>query len=218
MTKPRFITFEGGEGAGKSTQLRRLLQRLAAAGIEAIATREPGGSPFAEQVRRFILGGDAEPHGALAETLLFTAARADHLEKTIQPAMQAGRWVVCDRFIDSTRAYQGAAGGLAGETLLALERLVLGDVRPDLTVILDVPAAEGLRRAGRRLADSGSTAAADPYEARGLAFHETLRAGFLAIAQAEPDRCVVVDGLQREDDIEREIWQVVSSRLLGGGA
>lgn len=224
MSNPRFVTFEGGEGAGKSTQVRRLVEKLGASGIAAVETREPGGSPFAERVRSLILDPATPPHGAFAETLLFTAARADHLEHTIRPALEQGKWVVCDRFIDSTRAYQGAGGGLPLDTLRTLETLVLGDSRPDLTIILDIPADVGLARAGQRLAAESSSSGEsgpppqDPYEARDLSFHERLRDAFLEIAKAEPARCMVVDGTLGAEDISSRIWAEVVGRLGAGRA
>jgi dTMP kinase len=215
MTKGRFITFEGGEGAGKSTQAKLLAERLTARGIKTVTTREPGGSPFGEQVRAFILSPDTAPHTPLSEACLFSAARADHLEQVIRPALARGDWVISDRFTDSTRAYQGAAGGLAPETIFALERLVLADTRIDLTLVLDLDAKAGLTRATtRRTAQSpGQFIAVDTFEARTLAFHERLRAGFLAIAKAEPQRVVVIDGQQNPLRIADQVWAVVEERL-----
>ncbi len=144
MTAGKFITFEGGEGSGKSTQAHNLAGRLRAQGIEVVLTREPGGSPFAEALRTLILDPETPPHSALSEALLFYAARADHLDKTIRPALNAGAWVICDRFSDSTRVYQSEAGGLPGEVLDALEEIVVSPTVPDLTFILDLPAELGL--------------------------------------------------------------------------
>src|SRR5258706_9392426 len=176
MSRGRFITLEGGEGTGKSTQARLLQSRLEAAGRRVVLTREPGGSPFAEQVRELLIGQATAPHSPLSEALLFNAARHDHLERTIRPALAAGAFVVCDRFADSTRVYQGAAGGLSLDKLETLERLVVGDTVPDLTFILDLPAAEGLARASRRRQQQGAAVAVvDAYEQRPLAFHERLR-------------------------------------------
>lgn len=219
MTGARFVTFEGGEGAGKSTQVARLRAQLGAAGINAVATREPGGSPFAEQVRAFILAPDTSLHVALAETLLFAAARADHMAATILPALDDGRWVLCDRFTDSTRVYQGVAAGVPIDKIMALEDLVLDDRQPDLTIILDVPPEVGLERARARAHSGGADVPdTDRYEARELAYHEKLRAGFLEIARREPNRCVVVEGQQSEDAIAEEIWDLVCARLGVGGA
>jgi dTMP kinase len=216
MSTGKFITFEGGEGAGKSTQAALLQAALVQRGIAAVTTREPGGSPFAEQVRDFLLhgGGRTSPGTALAESLMFFAARADHLDQKIRPALRAGSWVLCDRFIDSTRAYQGAASGVAAEALLQLEQLVVVPTMPDLTVILDLPAVEGLRRASDRY-ELGKTAEAgrDAFEQRNIVFHEALRAGFLAIAATEPQRCVVVDARQSVAEVSRLIWSAVATRL-----
>ena len=215
MASGKFITFEGGEGSGKSTQARLLWDRLKARGIDALLTREPGGSPFAERVRALLLDPAIPSHAALSEALLFYAARADHLVKTIRPALTAGRWVICDRFSDSTRVYQGAAGGLDAETLEALERLVVVPTRPHLTFILDLPPMEGLARARARGKLAGG-APADPFEGRDPAFHERLRKGYAAIAKAEPRRCTLVDAAKPTDVIAAEIWTLVEQRLLSG--
>ena len=215
MASGRFVTFEGGEGSGKSTQARLLVERLAAHGVDAVLTREPGGSPFAERVRALLLDPAAPPHPPLSEALLFYAARADHLDKSIRPALASGRWVVCDRFSDSTRVYQGAAGGLDGGTLDALERLVVAPTFPELTFILDLAPAQGLARARARSALT-TAGEADPFERRGAAFHDRLRAGYLAIARAEPQRCVVVDGERGADAIAAEIWARVEPLLVRG--
>jgi dTMP kinase len=214
MTAARFITFEGGEGAGKSTQAKLLAERLRARSVDVIVTREPGGSPFAEQVRALLLAAGTAPHSALSEALLFCAARADHLEKTIRPALAANRWVICDRFSDSTRVYQGAAGGVSDSVLDALDRIVVGACQPDLTVILDLDPAEGLSRVGRRSRAAPAAGGADRFEGRGLAFHARLRAGYLDIARAEPQRCVVIDGAQAPDAIAAAVWGTVAQRLL----
>lgn len=217
MARGSFITFEGGEGAGKSTQTRLLAERLGAEGIGFVVTREPGGSAFAEQVRTLILGRDTADHGALAEALLFSAARADHLERTIRPALEAGKWVICDRFSDSTRVYQGVAGGLAKEIITTLERLVVADTIPDMTIVLDLPAADGLARAGGRSGALPAAVGVDPYEARPLSFHERLRDGFLVIATAEPERCVVIDALEAQEAVATQVWAAVEARLLRRG-
>ncbi len=205
----RFITLEGGEGAGKSVQARRLEARLREAGLDVARTREPGGSPHAEALREAILSGFARPLGPEAEALLFAAARIDHVDAMIAPALASGRWVVCDRFADSTRAYQGAAGNLPTDFILRLEAVAVGDVRPDLTLILDLPPEAGLKRAGLRRAGAG----ADRYEAEGIAFHRILRRAFLDIAAAEPGRCAVIDALASEDAVEAAIWAEVAARL-----
>jgi dTMP kinase len=219
MTSGRFITFEGGEGAGKSTQAGLLARRLEGRGIDVLLTREPGGSPFAERIRGILMSGSLPPQAPLVEALLFYAARADHLESTIRPALAAGRWVICDRFSDSTRVYQGVAGGLAADVLDALERLVVAPTRPDLTFILDIAPPAGLARAQARRSPPGNRAPADadPYESRNVLFHERLRAGYLAIAEADPQRCAVIDGARPADDVAAEIWALTERRLLAGG-
>jgi dTMP kinase len=203
----RFITLEGGEGAGKSTQARRLGERLAARGVTAVVTREPGGSPGAEAIRELLVTGQADRWSPVTETLLMYAARRDHIERTIAPALAAGDWVVSDRFADSTRAYQGAGGGAPGSLIQALERYVLGETRPDLTLILDLPVEAGLARIAAR------THAETRFEAKGEDFHRRLREGFLAIARVERDRCVVVDAAQAPEAVEAAIWAAVESRL-----
>jgi dTMP kinase len=210
----RFITLEGGEGAGKSAQAKRLEERLANLGLEVVRTREPGGSPHAEELREAILSGFAAQFGPNGEALLFAAARIDHLDKTILPALERGAWVVSDRFADSTRAYQGVAGDLSPAFVARLEEVAVGANRPDLTLILDIPAQEGLERArARRGTDS-----ADRFEAEGLEFHEKLRRAFLDIAAAEPKRCVVVDALEQEEEVAEAIWSAVEDRLDPRGA
>ncbi|WP_244532189.1 dTMP kinase [Methylocapsa palsarum] len=207
------ITLEGGEGVGKSTQLRLIVDQLRRAGFEAIATREPGGSPGAEILRQTLLSGVLKPLGSAAEALLFAAARIDHIDVTIEPALAAGVFVVSDRFSDSTRAYQGALGSLDPRFLRALERITLGSLRPDLTLVLDLPAQTGLARAARR---RGPEEASDRFEGESLRFHESLRAAFLEIATAEPERCVVIDAGQPEAAVTRAIWDAISLRLLKG--
>ncbi len=204
-----FITFEGGEGAGKTTQTRLLADRLAAIGIACVVTREPGGSPFAEEVRALLLSGHLPPRGPMAEALLFLAARVDHVAETIMPALEAGQWVISDRFADSTFAYQGAAGGVPRATLAGLHHLVLGDFRPDLTLILDLPPEIGLARAGAR-----GQSAVDRFESRELAYHEALRQGFLAIAAEEPQRCAVIEASGSPEDVAARAWRIVEARLL----
>jgi dTMP kinase len=205
----RFITFEGGEGAGKSTHAATLAARLKSFGIGVQLTREPGGSPGAEAMRYILLSGAVRPLGPNVEALLFAAARDDHLNTLIRPALKRGLWVVCDRFADSTRVYQGTVGKVDPRTIRALERIVVGDTKPDLTVILDLPASEGLRRAAQRRGPGE----ADRYEAEALAFHEKLREGFLALAADEPDRCVLVDAMQPKDRVAEQIWRIVTKRL-----
>ncbi len=205
----RFITLEGGEGAGKSAQARRLAERLAARSIETVVTREPGGTPHAERLREVILSGALREMGPEAEAIAFTAARIDHVDALIRPALERGAWVVCDRFADSTRAYQGAAGRLGAAFVDRLERIAVGDVRPDLTLMLDLDPEQGLARAARR-AGAGE---ADRFEREGLEFHGTLRRAFLAIAEAEPQRCVVVDASADEETVAEAVWAAVGQRL-----
>jgi dTMP kinase len=207
----RFITFEGGEGAGKSTQLKRLVARLQATGLDVVATREPGGSPGAESIRELVLKGAADRWSPVTETLLMYAARRDHVERVIRPALARGAWVVCDRFADSTRAYQGAAGGVAPALIAAMETHVLEQTRPDLTLIFDLPVDLGLERAHAR------AGAEMRFESKGLAFHERLREGFLAIARAEPERCAVIDAKGTLDEVEAGVWAAVQSRLAVHG-
>jgi dTMP kinase len=206
VARGQFITLEGGEGAGKSVQRDRLVQALRAAGLETVATREPGGSPSAEAVRELLLapGTDWQP---LSEALLHAAARSQHLAETVRPALEAGRWVVSDRFSDSTRAYQGWGQGVALETLDQLEAMVVADTRPDLTLMLDVAPEVGLARA------EGRGQGADRYEAMDLAFHQRLRAGYRAIAESAPERCVLIDARGSEDAVAAEIRSAVHARL-----
>ena len=206
MARGRFITFEGGEGAGKSTQLKRLADRLRADGREVVATREPGGSPGAEAIRDLVLNGAADRWSPVTETLLMYAARRDHIERVIQPSLARGAWLVCDRFADSTRAYQGAGGGTDPGLIAALEAQVLGEARPDLTLIFDIPPETGLERAQARGGEMR-------FESKGLEFHERLREGFLAIARAEPERCVLIDATGSMDAVEAAIWSAVQARL-----
>jgi dTMP kinase len=207
VKRGRFISFEGGEGAGKSTQARRLVDRLRAQGLETVATREPGGSPGGEAIRELLVNGPPERWSAITETLLMYAARRDHLERVITPALERGAWVVCDRFFDSTRAYQGAGGGAPHALIAALETAVVGEVTPDLTLILDMPVAAGLARAAGR----GQGEAR--FEAKGVAFHERLRAAFLQIAKAEPERCLVLPADGEIDVLAHRIWTAVGERL-----
>lgn len=206
MARGRFITLEGGEGVGKSTQARRLAERLGAAGREVVVTREPGGSPGAEAIRELLVHGPVERWSPISETLLMYAARRDHIERVIEPALAGGAWVVCDRFLDSTRAYQGAGGGAPGALIAALEASVLGGVIPDLTLMLDMAPDAGLARTGGR-------GEAERFEAKGAAFHARLRAAFLEIAADEPERCVALDAGGDVDAVATRIWAAVSKRL-----
>jgi dTMP kinase len=203
----RFITIEGGEGAGKSTLQRRLVAALQAAGIGALATREPGGAPGAEEIRKLLVEGAPERWDALSEALLLAAARRCHLVATIRPALAGGQWVVCDRFADSTAAYQGYAGGVPLAELDALHRLIAGDFAPDLTLVLDLPVAAGLARAAARA--GGETR----FERKDRAFHERLRQGFLDIARREPQRCVVIDAAAPPDLVEAQALAALRERL-----
>jgi dTMP kinase len=199
----RFITLEGGEGAGKSTQARRLATALRGVGLDIIETREPGGSPGAEEIRRLLTAGEPARWSPMAETLLHFAARADHVRRTIRPALAAGRWVCCDRFADSTMAYQGYGHGIDRDFIARLAVAVLGDLRPDLTLIFDLPVEQGLARAAAR---SGHE---DRYEKMDRSFHEALRRGFLDIAGQDPQRCVVIDA----GGDEAMTWQQVGAAL-----
>jgi dTMP kinase len=205
----RFITLEGGEGAGKSTQAERLAARLRTHAISVVVTREPGGSPGADIMRHVLLSGAAKPLGPVAETLLVAAARDDHVRSTIAPALAEGRWVVCDRFIDSTRVYQGVLGRVDPKLIRTLERLTVSDAMPDLTLVLDLPANVGLARAAKRRAG----AAPDRFETEKLEFHAKLRQAFRAVATAEKDRCVLIDATRSVDRVADDIWAVVNARL-----
>lgn len=209
VARGRFITFEGGEGSGKSTQIRRLGERLEAAGVAALLTREPGGTPGAEALRQVVLSGMARLIGPDLESLLFAAARDDHVRGVIAPALAAGTWVLCDRFADSTRVYQGVLGAVDPALLDALERVTIGGLKPDLTLVLDLPAEVGLDRAAVRRG-SGD---ADRFEAEGLAFHRRLRDAFRQIAQENPERCVLIDADADADTVAARIWDAVQQRL-----
>ena len=205
ITRGRFITFEGGEGAGKTTQIALLRQRLEAAGRTVLATREPGGTPGAEEIRRLLVTGEPGRWDAWTEALLVTAARRDHVERVIRPALAAGTWVLCDRFLDSTLAYQG--GALGRDAIEALHSLVFGRLRPDLTLVLDIDPAVGLERAGKRAGGEGR------FEARGLEWHRRLRETFLAIAKAEPGRCRIIDAAGDQHRVATQIDKVVERSL-----
>lgn len=205
----KFITFEGGEGGGKSTHAALLAQRLNSFGIETVITREPGGSPGAEIIRHVLLSGAAKPLGAETETLLFAAARDDHIRSTIAPALEAGKWVICDRFLDSTRVYQGIVGKVDPKLIRGLERIVVGNLMPDLTFIMDVPAEIGLARAQRRRGGLE----ADRYESETVEFHDMLRKAFTILAKYEPERCVLIDASQPKPVVFDQIWSTVKTRL-----
>jgi dTMP kinase len=205
----RFITLEGGEGAGKSTQAERLAARLRTHAVGVVVTREPGGSAGADIMRHVLLSGAAKPLGPIAETLLFAAARDDHLRSTIAPALTDGKWVVCDRFIDSTRVYQGVLGRVDPRLIRRLERLTVSEHMPDLTLILDLAAEIGLARAAQRRAG----AQPDRFETETLAFHTRLRQAYRDIAADEPQRCVLIDAGRPVDAVAEEIWSIVNERL-----
>jgi dTMP kinase len=205
----KFITFEGGEGAGKSTQVAALARHLEAAGPGVVTTREPGGSAGAEIIRHVLLSGAAKPLGADAEAMLFAAARSDHVRCTIEPALAVGKWVLCDRFTDSTRVYQGALGQVDARLIKSLERVSIGDLAPDLTLILDVPAELGMERIARRR----GSATPDRFEAENLGFHQKLRDAFRALAAAEPQRCCIIDASGTKESIAEDIWNLVNTRL-----
>lgn len=207
MARGKFITFEGGEGTGKSTQSRILTTRLLAEGRPAIRTREPGGSDGAEALRSLLVEGKADRWSPMSETLMMNAARRDHLERTIVPALELGEWVICDRFADSTRAYQGAGGGVPADFIATVERAVVGDNRPDLTLVFDLPPQIGLERAfGRDMFEVR-------FETKDFDFHTRLRAAYLAIARDEPQRCLVIDASGTEDEVAALVWAAVTARL-----
>lgn len=207
MSRGRFITFEGGEGAGKSTQARLLASYLTQSGLDVVQTREPGGSPSAEDIRALLVTGAADRWSPMAETLLFNAARVEHWRQVIDPALTRGAHVVCDRFADSTMAYQAYAGGVDRRVIVELHRLALGGVEPDLTLVFDMPVEEGLRRAAARR--DGETR----FEAKGRAFHDRLRQGFLDIAQRAPKRCVVIDATQPIERVHAVVLSALKTRL-----
>ena len=206
-TQGRFITLEGGEGAGKSTQVARLKELIEARGHECIATREPGGAPGAEMVRKLLVEGPTERWDGVTEALLHFAARREHLRTTVLPAIARGAWVVSDRFADSTMAYQGYGHGIDRAILGTLYDITVGAFRPDLTLILDLPVDTGLARAASRRGKETR------YESLPLDFHERVRAGFLDIAAADPERCVVIDATAGIDDIARAIGDALATRL-----
>jgi dTMP kinase len=211
VTRGRFITFEGGEGAGKSTQAQMLGTWLKARGLDVLLTREPGGSPGAETIRQILVTGDAGRWDPMTETLLHFAARHDHVLNTIEPALSAGRWVVCDRFVDSTIAYQGYGLGVDRAFIAALEISILRGLRPDLTLMLELPVVLGLARAAERRGNE------DRYETMDIEFHERLRHGFHAIAAGEPARCVLIDAAEDVNAVHRRVIAAVETRLLSVG-
>jgi dTMP kinase len=210
LTRGRFITFEGGEGSGKSTQIKLLADRLAAAKLRAVVTREPGGSPGAEIMRHLVLSGMGKLLGPEVETLLFAAARDDHVHTVIKPALDQGVWVLCDRFSDSTRVYQGKLGQVDPRILNAMERVTIGDLKPDLTVILDVPVEVGMQRAATRR----GAGLPDRFEAEDLGFHQKLRDAYRQIAEDEPKRCALIDANADANTVAVKVWAALRERLL----
>ena len=210
----RFITFEGGEGSGKSTHIKLLADRLNAGKLRTIVTREPGGSPGAEIMRHLVLSGMGKLLGPDAETLLFVAARDDHVRTVIKPALNQGIWVLCDRFSDSTRAYQGRLGKVAPAVLDAMERVTIGDLKPDLTIILDVPVEVGMQRAAKRR----GTGAPDRFEAEDFKFHQELREAYRGIAAYEPERCVLIDANVDAGTVAANIWGALRDRFFATGS
>lgn len=207
----RFITFEGGEGAGKSTQIKTLAERLNGAKLRTLLTREPGGSPGAEVIRHVLLSGMGKLLGPEAETLLFAAARDDHVHAVIKPALDRGIWVLCDRFFDSTRVYQGRLGKVDPKVLNAIQRVTIGDLKPDLTIILDIPVEIGMPRAAARRGDG----APDRFEAEDVEFHQGLRDAYRQIAAAEPERCVLIDANATIGAVAAQVWTAVRDRFPG---
>jgi dTMP kinase len=210
LGRGRFITFEGGEGSGKSTQIKTLAQRLEAAKLRAIVTREPGGSPGAEIIRHLVLSGMGKLLGPDAETLLFAAARDDHVHTVILPALNQGIWVLCDRFSDSTRVYQGKMGQVAPAVLSAMERVTIGDLKPDLTIILDIPVEVGMQRAAARR----GAGAPDRFEAEDIEFHQQLRDAYRQIAAADPGRCVLIDANTDAETVAANVWTALRDHLF----
>jgi len=203
----KFITFEGGEGSGKSTQLELLHMALDASGVDHIVTREPGGSPGAEQIRKLLVSGDKDAWDADTETLLFYAARLDHIQKIIKPALAAGKLVICDRFADSTRVYQGIAKGVSEDYIQSLHHLTLGNFAPDLTFIFDIDPVVGLKRAASRRGDENR------FESMDVDFHHRIRAGFLAIAEREPGRCLILDAAQDKVALHEQVLAKIEQEL-----
>jgi dTMP kinase len=209
LSRGFFITFEGGEGAGKSTQIGRLAEKLAGRGHEVVVSREPGGSPGAEAVRHVLLSGAAEPFGPKMEALLFAAARSDHVEQVIRPAVERGAVVLVDRFLDSSRVYQGVGSGLDPAFMAALERIAINGMMPDLTLILDLDPEEGLRRAAARRGE----AVADRYEKETLDIHRKRREAYLTIAEREPWRCVVINASGSEAEVQEKVASAALAAL-----
>ena len=204
----RFITFEGGEGVGKSTQIKIVSEHLKSAGVPHVVTREPGGSPGAEEIRSLLVTGEPGRWDVTSETLLLFAARQDLLQQVIRPALAAGKWVLCDRFVDSTYAYQGIARGMAPSQLDELTAMVVGDTQPDLTIVMDMDPAIALERIRQRRGNE------DRFEKFPLEWHQRLAAAFRRICQKNPGRCFLADASQPEDVVSDLIWRRVSSQFL----
>jgi dTMP kinase len=206
-SRGKFITFEGGEGAGKSTQIRLLADALKRQNLDVVLTREPGGSPGAEAIRKLIVEGEPGRWDAVTETLLFCAARRDHVERTIRPTLDRGAWVLCDRFTDSTIAYQSYGGSVDIDLIKRMSAVATGEIAPDLTLIFDLPVEDGLARA------AGRAGGEDRFERKGIDFHKRLRDGFLAIAKAEPTRCAIINAAASLDEVSHQVARTVSERL-----
>lgn len=215
MASGKFISLEGGDGSGKSTQIAMLAARLREAGLTVVETRDPGGTEGAEAIRQLVLTGDPDRWDAMTSALLHFAARRDYVERLIKPALERGEWVISDRFADSTIVYQGVAGGAGAGAIRDLWQAAIGDFKPDLTLIIDLPVADGLKRANGRMQqieDMGSRE--DRYEKMGEGFHEVVRKGFLDIAAEEPERCALIDGSRDPEGVHAQIWAAVSDRLI----
>jgi dTMP kinase len=207
LVTPRFITLEGGEGTGKSTQAKRLADMLQSRSITAVVTREPGGSPGAEQIRRLLVEGDTDRWDGRTETLLVFAGRIDHIERTIKPAMNSGKWVISDRFTDSTYVYQGIGRGVDRETIRRIESVAIGDFKPDLTLVLDLPVTIGLQRAKARQTSENR------FEGFDIDFHEKLRSAYRDIAIRHADRCVLLDATGSVEEVAKAIWGATAKRF-----
>lgn len=203
----RFISFEGGEGSGKSTQSQLLCKAFAAASLPYVATREPGGSKGAEAIRSLLVSGEVDSWDADTETVLFYAARLDHVSRLVRPALAEGRHVICDRFADSTRVYQGQGKGISSEYISMLHHMMLGNMMPDLTIVFDIDPQEGLKRAHSRMDNETR------FESMDMDFHHRIRNGFLSIAKDEPGRCVIVDAAQDKIALHKQVVEVVNSHL-----
>lgn len=210
-TNAPFITLEGGEGTGKSTQIKLLSAWLTECGVDHVCTREPGGAPGAEEIRTMVLTGDVDRWTPMTEVLLYTASRSDHVERVIVPSIENGKWVLCDRFADSSVAYQGAGRGVGVQRVKDLQRLVLGELKPDLTLILDIPIEVGLERAMSREGDKAVKE--DRIERMGKSLHEQSREVFMEIAAEEPDRCVVVDANKSIDELQQDLRAIIEERF-----